>query len=75
MLLSPHKLTEMVEGREHDEIVDVWSLGVLLFEFMAWTPPFEVEGHNATYRRNMLRNILIQIIKIYIYIHIISYGI
>ena len=51
MLLLPHKLTEMVEGREHDEIVDVWSLGVLLFEFMVGTPPFEAEGHNATYRR------------------------
>jgi len=42
---------EMVEGREHDEMVDVWSLGVLLFEFMVGTPPFEAEGHNATYRR------------------------
>ena len=49
--MLPHKLTEMVEGREHDEIVDVWSLGVLLFEFMVGTPPFEAEGHNATYRR------------------------
>jgi aurora kinase len=42
---------EMVEGREHDEQVDVWSLGVLLFEFLVGTPPFEAEGHSATYRR------------------------
>jgi len=42
---------EMVEGREHDEQVDVWSLGVLLFEFLVGNPPFEAEGHNATYRR------------------------
>jgi aurora kinase len=42
---------EMVEGREHDEKVDIWSLGVLLYEFLYGTPPFEAEGHSATYRR------------------------
>jgi serine/threonine protein kinase len=42
---------EMVEGRDHDEQVDVWSLGVLLFEFLVGNPPFEADGHNATYRR------------------------
>lgn len=42
---------EMVEGREHDEKVDIWSLGVLLYEFLVGSPPFEAEGHTATYRK------------------------
>lgn len=42
---------EMVEGREHDEQVDVWALGVLLYEFLVGNPPFEAETHSATYRR------------------------
>ena len=42
---------EMVEGRDHDKNVDVWSLGVLLYEFLYGCSPFEAEGHSATYRR------------------------
>ena len=41
---------EMIDGREHDEMVDVWSLGVLMYEFLVGSPPFEDAGHNATYR-------------------------
>ncbi|GJQ14801.1 hypothetical protein GpartN1_g6592.t1 [Galdieria partita] len=42
---------EMVEGREHDENVDIWSLGVLMYEFLVGNPPFEAQGHTETYRR------------------------
>lgn len=42
---------EMVECREHDETADVWSLGVLLYEFLVGNPPFEAAGTRATYRR------------------------
>ena len=42
---------EMVEGKEHDEQIDVWSLGVLLYEFLVGNPPFEAAGHSETYRR------------------------
>lgn len=42
---------EMVEGKEHDQNVDVWSLGVLMYEFLVGSPPFESPGHNETYKR------------------------
>lgn len=42
---------EMIEGRDHDEKVDLWSLGVLMYEFLVGAPPFEAEGHTQTYRR------------------------
>ncbi|KAL8279027.1 hypothetical protein RQP46_008485 [Phenoliferia psychrophenolica] len=43
---------EMVEGRDHSEKVDLWALGVLTFEFLCGTPPFEdLTGPKATYKR------------------------
>ncbi|KAJ7451107.1 kinase-like protein [Mycena latifolia] len=43
---------EMVEGKEHNEKVDYWALGVLTYEFMIGAPPFEDRGSvNNTYRR------------------------
>ncbi|KAJ7135029.1 kinase-like protein [Mycena crocata] len=43
---------EMVEGKEHNEKVDLWALGVLTYEFMIGAPPFEDRGSvNNTYRR------------------------
>jgi serine/threonine protein kinase len=41
----------LLQGKSHDGMVDVWCLGVLLFEFLTGYPPFEAEGHNETYRR------------------------
>ena len=42
---------EMVDGKEHDWRVDVWSLGVLCYEFLHGSPPFEAAGSTATYAR------------------------
>ena len=32
---------EMVEGKEHNEKVDYWALGILTYEFVCGFPPFE----------------------------------
>ncbi|KAG0223306.1 hypothetical protein BGX31_008571 [Mortierella sp. GBA43] len=44
---------EMVEGREHSNQVDLWSLGILCYEFLVGNPPFEVldERREPTYKR------------------------
>lgn len=42
---------EMVEGRAYDATADIWCIGVLLYEFLVGSPPFEAEGQKATYRR------------------------
>ena len=42
---------EMIEGKEHDASVDIWSLGVLLYEFLVGAPPFEEARQRDTCRR------------------------
>ncbi|KAH0787591.1 Aurora kinase A [Histomonas meleagridis] len=45
--LSP----EMIEGHEHDESVDIWSIGVLLYEILVGSPPFEAPKQRDTCQR------------------------
>ena len=42
---------EMIEGKDHDASVDIWSLGVLLYEFLVGKPPFEEMRQTDTCRR------------------------
>jgi serine/threonine protein kinase len=43
---------EMVQGREHGRLVDLWCLGVLCYEFLVGEAPFEdSRGFQETYRR------------------------
>lgn len=42
---------EMIESNEHDYTVDIWSLGILCYEFLVGKPPFEEIDKNSTYKR------------------------
>lgn len=45
--LSP----ELIKSREYDKQVDVWALGVLTYELLVGSPPFEEDTKEMTYRR------------------------
>ncbi|KAI6660065.1 hypothetical protein LOD99_14406 [Oopsacas minuta] len=42
---------EMINSKPHDKSVDLWSLGVLCYEFLCGYPPFESEDQQSTYTR------------------------
>jgi aurora kinase, other len=42
---------EMVEERDYCETVDHWTLGVLTYEFLVGSPPFEEETKKMTFKR------------------------
>lgn len=45
------EMFNVVESMEHDANVDIWSLGILCYEFLYGVPPFEAKEHSDTYRR------------------------
>ena len=45
--LSP----EMVNKQPYDESIDVWCLGVLMYELLVGTPPFETKDPKDTYKK------------------------
>ena len=45
--LAPEMLTHGV----YDFRVDVWALGILMYECLVGSPPFEAQGHHETYKK------------------------
>lgn len=44
---TPHYMApEIVLGKEYNELVDLWSLGVMLYEFMVGELPFGANTEN-----------------------------
>ena len=41
----------MVSEVPHDKRVDIWSLGILCYEFCVGNPPFEADNNDETYNR------------------------
>merc|ERR1719389_1288344 len=46
---------EMVKNNKYQAAVDVWGLGVLLYEFLIGKPPFEDSSEKGTYKK--IRNV------------------
>uniref|UniRef100_A0A915C9L9 Aurora kinase n=1 Tax=Parascaris univalens TaxID=6257 RepID=A0A915C9L9_PARUN len=44
---------EMVMNKMHDAMVDNWSLGVMLYEFLVGRPPFEAKEQKETFAKIM----------------------
>lgn len=42
---------EMVSASHHDHAVDLWCLGVLMYEFLVGQPPFVSQGTKETYQK------------------------
>jgi len=42
---------EMIKGSKYDSSVDLWTLGVLCYEFLVGKPPFEARDQVETHRR------------------------
>jgi serine/threonine protein kinase len=41
---------EMASGGKYDHTVDIWSIGILAYEFLTGHAPFEAENNDKTFQ-------------------------
>uniref|UniRef100_K3X6A6 Protein kinase domain-containing protein n=1 Tax=Globisporangium ultimum (strain ATCC 200006 / CBS 805.95 / DAOM BR144) TaxID=431595 RepID=K3X6A6_GLOUD len=41
----------MIRGEKYDESVDIWAIGIIMYELLVGKPPFEAPGQNETIER------------------------
>ena len=47
----PPEMVKRSEDREYDHTVDIWGVGILAYEFVVGTPPFETDSYEETKSR------------------------
>ncbi|KAI9914788.1 hypothetical protein PsorP6_008558 [Peronosclerospora sorghi] len=46
--IKPENLLLSEEGEKYDESVDIWAVGIIMYELLVGKPPFEAPGQNET---------------------------
>jgi serine/threonine protein kinase len=49
--IAPEQVFAKVEGKEYDHRVDIYSMGIILYEMMTGTPPFSTDDPNPENRQ------------------------
>lgn len=49
---------EMVGNKNYDRSVDIWSVGILAYEFLTGCPPFESDSREATFEK--INNVIVE---------------
>jgi aurora kinase len=47
----------MISRKKYDKSVDIWAVGILIYELCTGSPPFESDSTEETYKRIMKRGL------------------
>ena len=47
----PPEMVARGHAQSYDHTIDIWSLGILAYEFVVGKPPFETGSHSATHEK------------------------